>query len=61
MSDDAEIVQCSGCRRAVLAAHIDGEGRCCYCVPPRAQEADRPRPAIAPARVPLQQIAEAHE
>lgn len=44
---------CSVCHRVVLAEHIDGEGRCCYCVgaPAQAEEAARPadsRGTLAP-------------
>jgi hypothetical protein len=45
-------VLCAVCHRAVYAVHVDGEGRCCYCVGPLAQGSDVARPTAEPQHGP---------
>ena len=46
------VTACAVCHRAVLAAHVDGEGRCCHCGTPPPQRSDVARPADEPVSAP---------
>ncbi len=47
---------CAICHRVVYDVHLDGEGRCCYCATPPAQESSVARPTadsrVRPSPVP---------